>query len=292
MRAARIRVVGYLSLDTLQIGDAASEPLPGGAALYAALGARHAGAAVSLDALIGDDYPKTWLEALAALGIDVSRVQRRAGPTRTTVLRYDGDGRRASPHFREQLWWERTRALAPVVGDDLGQMDAVVAGPMPLDSLSALLQQAAAVGVPVVADTSEAFVSDNPQRLLQLIGQLAVFAPSLDETRLLLPQYDDDAAATFLACHGVHILHKRGARGAVAVTARRTETVRIAAPPATVVDPTGAGDATVGALAARWACGVDFLDAARAALATGALATTCHGPAALGLVTSPLAHLQ
>ena len=292
MVAPRIRVVGYLSLDTLQTGDGASEPLPGGAALYAALGARHAGAVVSLDACVGDDYPQTWLEALGALGIDVSRVQRRAGPTRSTVLRYDGDGRRVSPHFGERLWWERTRALAPVVGDDLVRVDALVACPMPLDSLSALLQQAAAGGVPVVADTSEAFVSDNPQRLLQLIGQLAVFAPSLAETRLLLPQVDDDAAAALLAGHGVHILHKRGAQGAVAVTARGTETVRIPAPPARVVDPTGAGDATAGALAARWAGGVDFLHAATAALATGALATTAQGPTALGLLTQPLVHLQ
>ena len=292
MHPARLRVVGYLSLDTLQAAGAASEPVPGGAALYAALGARHAGATVSLEALVGDDYPQPWLEALNALGIDVSRVQRRTGPTRTTALQYDGDGRRASPHFREPIWWERTRVLAPVVGDDLGQVDAVVACPMPVDSLSALLQRAAAAGVPVVADTSEAFVSDNPQRLLQLTGQLAVFAPSREETRLLLPEYDDDDAAAFLARHGVHILHKRGAQGAVAVTARGTATVRIPAPPAMVVDPTGAGDATVGALAARWAAGSDFLDAAKAALAIGALTTTCVGPAALGLVFRQPAHSQ
>jgi ribokinase len=292
MRPARIRVVGYLSLDTLQAEGAASEPAPGGAALYAALGARHAGATVSLEALVGDDYPQPWLEALEALGIDVSRVQRRAGPSRRANLRYDGKGRRSSAHFGDALWWERTRMLAPVVGDDLAQMDAVVACPMPLGSLSALLQQAAAVGVPVVADTSEAFVSDNPQRLLQLAGQVAVFAPSREETRLMLPQYDDDAAAAFLARHGAHILHKRGAQGAVAVTAHGAQTVRIPAPPAVVIDPTGAGDATVGALAARWASGVGFLDAATAALATGALATTCLGPAALGLVNLPLAHLQ
>ena len=182
--------------------------------------------------------------------------------------------------------------LAPVLGDDLGQVDAVVACPMPVDSLSALLQRAVAAGVPVVADTSEAFVSDNPRRLLQLIGRLAVFAPSREETRLLLPQYDDDTAAAWLARDGAHILHKRGAQGAVAVAARGTATVRIPAPPAVVADPTGAGDATVGALAARWAAGSDFLDAATAALATGALATTGVGPAALGLVIRQPEHFQ
>ncbi len=292
MHQARIRVVGYLSLDTLHVAGVAFEQVPGGAGLYAALGARHAGAAVSIEAVVGEDYPQLWLQALDALGIDVSRVQRGAGRTRTTTLQYGSDGRRASPHFRDAVWWERTRVLAPVVRDSLGQVDAVVACPMPVESLSALLHQVVPAGVPVVADTSEAFVSDNPRRLLQLIGQLAIFAPSREETRLLLPQCDDDAAVAFLARHGAHILHKRGAQGAVAMTAHGSATVRIPAPPAVVVDPTGAGDATVGALAAHWAGGGDFLAAATAALATGALATTRVGPAALGLVTRPLAHSQ
>lgn len=292
MRPARVRVVGYLSLDSVQTARGASEMVPGGAALYAALGARHAGAAVSLEACVGDDYPAPWLESLHALGIDVSRVQRRTGPTRTTTLDYDDAGRRASPHFRDPLWWERTRALAPMPGDDLAQVDVVVACPMPIDTLAALLQRAAAAAVPVVADTSEAFVSDNPQRLLQLVGRLAVFAPSREETRLLLPQCDDDAAAGWLARQGAHILHKRGAQGALALTAHAAATVHIPAPPATVIDPTGAGDATVGALAARWAAGCGFLEAATAALATGALTTTGIGPAALGLVALQPAHSQ
>jgi sugar/nucleoside kinase (ribokinase family) len=58
------------------------------------------------------------------------------------------------------------------------------------------------------------------------------------------------------------------------------------APPAEVVDPTGAGDATVGALAAGLAFRRPFLDAARGALAVGAAAVSGLGPTSLGLGSS------
>jgi sugar/nucleoside kinase (ribokinase family) len=284
MRQARVRVVGYLSIDTLQVEGTVSQRVPGGAALYAALGARLAGGDVSVEASVGDDYPPQWLPALDALGIDVSRVQQRTGLTRRATLRHHGDGRRTSSHFRDALWWERTRELAPVTAHDLSHTDIVVACPMPIDTLSTLMARAADAGVPVVADTSEAFVSGDPQWMMKLIGRLAIFAPSREETRQLLPKHDDDAAATCLAGRGVHILQKRGAQGAMAIAAHAVQGACIPAPPAAVVDPTGAGDATVGALATHWSTNRDFLAAARAALAIGALATTGTGPAGLGLV--------
>ena len=292
MRTARILVVGYLSIDTLQAASAEPVEVPGGAALYAALGARQAGAHASIAAVVGEDYPQPWLHSLAQMGVDVSRVQRRAGSTRTTALRYGAGGHRDSPHYRDDVWWHRTRALAPALQGDLAQVDVLVACPMPIDSLAALLQLAALAGVPVVADTSEAFVTEDPQRLLELVGELAAFAPSREETRLLWPQCDDDAAALALAGRGVHVLHKRGAQGAAAVPAHGSVPVHIPAPPAAVVDPTGAGDATVGALAAHIGGGAGFLDAAAAALATGALATTGIGPAALGLLIRSHLHTQ
>lgn len=284
MRQARIRVVGYLSIDALEVDGTRSERVPGGAALYSALGARHAGASVTLEACVGDDYPPQWLAAVGALGIDVSRVQWRRGPTRKATLRYHDDGQRTSSHFDEAVWWERTRELAPAASDDLTQIDAVVACPMPIETLSSLLTRAAHVGVPVVADTSPAFVAGEPHLLMKLVGGLAIFAPSREETRQLLPEHNDDSAVAWLADQGTHVLQKRGAQGALAITAGARQRACIPAPPAAVIDPTGAGDATVGALAAHWSTDRDFLCAARAALETGALATTGLGPSSLGLI--------
>jgi len=280
--APRVLVVGYLSMDTLQLPGATPVQVPGGGALYAALGARHAGAQAVICAAVGEDFPHLWLQALSMLGIDVSGVQRRPGATRTSCLIYGaGDGRQ-SPHHRQPAWWERTLALAPAPTDAAAGCDAVVACPMAADRLESLLQWARQHALPVTADTSSAFVERDKGALLRLLDRLAVFAPSLEETRALWPELDDDAAASALAARGVNVVQKRGAQGAVAVSAHDSALVRLPAPPAQVVDTTGAGDATVGALAAMLVQGGSFVQAVRAALHTGALATTGMGPTALG----------
>ncbi len=293
MRPRQILAVGYLSIDTIETTAGRFERVPGGAALYAALGVRHAGGIAAVAAAVGEDYPAQWLDALAALGIDISRVQRRPGPTRTAGLQHSAAGNRASSHHADDAWWRRTAALAPPRLGNLAGVDGLVAGPMPPDSLSDLLQQAARPDLPVVADTSEAFALAAPASLINLLSRLAVFAPSREETRLLLPDLSDDAAASSLARRGVHIVQKRGAQGAWAVAAGGGTGTLLPAPHATMVDPTGAGDATVGALALRLARGESFLLAAAASLMTGAAAVSGIGPAALGLLTETgCPHLQ
>jgi sugar/nucleoside kinase (ribokinase family) len=104
-----------------------------------------------------------------------------------------------------------------------------------------------------------------------------------------MPHLDDDEAAEALARLGPAVLQKRGAAGALAVEAGGGARHILPAPPvAKVVDPTGAGDAVVGALAARLALGEPFAKAAEAALSAGALAVSGIGPAGLGLDLTPL----
>jgi sugar/nucleoside kinase (ribokinase family) len=279
MHAPAILVVGYLSIDTIETPEARYERVPGGAAMYAALGARQAGARAAIAAAIGEDYPVEWLEALRALAIDVSRVEQRLGATRRAFISHAPSGARASPHHDESGWWERTEALAPRCGD-CGGTDAVVAGPVPASTLRAVLSVARAAQAPVIADTSEAFAQRSRDALLACLRDISVFAPSREETRLLVPGYSDDDAALRLAACGPRILQKRGAEGGVAVDG--TSLVRIPVARARVVDPTGAGDATVGALAAFLARGDPFGNAAAAAISVGAMAVASVGPAAFG----------
>ena len=286
MRQRRILAVGYLSIDTIETPAGRFERVPGGAALYAALGVRHAGALAGVVAAVGNDYPIHWLDVLAQMGIDISRVERRPGPTRTARLQHSAGGKRLSPLHGDDVWWQRTLARSPPPLGDLGDVDGLVAGPMPVDALSAVIHQAARQKLHVIADTSEAFAIHAAARLLDLVSQLAAFAPSREETRLLLPGVTDDMAASSLAERGMHVLQKRGADGAWAVSAGGGPGIHMPAPPAVVIDPTGAGDATVGALAAHLFSAQSFMVAATAALSTGAVAVSGIGPAALGLSTS------
>ncbi len=282
-----ILAVGYLSIDTIRTPDHARRT-PGGAALYAALGATWAGAETAIAAAIGDDFEADWLDAMAASGIDCAAIERRPGPTRRARLIHRQDGTRLSAHG--EAWWERTAALSPPE-PSLDGMRCCLGCPMPAPRLLRLLDQAHQAGIPVVADVSEAFAAQAPTALLALVPRLHAFAPSCEETRLLLPSLTDDEAAMALARLGPHVLQTRGADGAVAVAAGGAGLVRLPAPPVDpVVDPTGAGDATTGALSALL-LRVPFIEAARAALAAGALAVSAVGPEAFGLGASRRATL-
>lgn len=279
MSGPRVLAVGYLSIDRISGPEGAHERVPGGAALYAALGARMAGAEAAISAAIGDDYPEPWLQALGSLGIDLSQVTRRGGPTRTASLAHASSGLRVSGHHGEPEWWERTQALSPALAG-ARDVDVVVAGPMPAAALSDIVRVAQKVGVPVVADTSEAFAARSGEAIRALLPDLLAFAPSREETRLLRPGLSDDEAAQCLAAGGPQIVQKRGADGAFAVG--RGDIALIPAPPARVVDPTGAGDATVGALAAYLAVGQPLREAVTGALRVGAATVSGLGAAALG----------
>jgi sugar/nucleoside kinase (ribokinase family) len=278
----RIVVYGYLSVDTLATGAGRHDGVPGGAALYAALGARMTGARVAIRAAVGEDYPVGWLAELARLGIDVSGVERRAGPTRRARITHAADGGRASPHHDDALWWERTATLTPPLGSAMDRDDLAVIAPMPLAAAEVI---AGHHGGRAVLDLSEAFARSDAAAWLRLAGTLACFAPSREETRLLLPGLDDGAALRRLAARSTLVVQKRGAEGLALAT--HDGIIGIPPPATELVDPTGAGDATVGALAACLAAGHEPAKAARQAAAIGARTVAGLGPSALGFATLP-----
>jgi ribokinase len=275
--------IGYLSIDTIATPAGSFGPIPGGAALYSALGVRTVGVPAAIVATFGQDYPPEWLQSLAALGVDISYLLARSGPTRTAGLHYDSIGRRHSPHFKEPAWHKQTRHLAPSIPEDLHRFGRVTIGPVPVKTLRAVIKQASVCGVKLVADTSNAFEHCDPEAILELLSCMELFAPSREETRLLLPGVGDDAAAIQLAARGAHVLQKRGAEGAFLVRGGERSGIRIAASSnAPVLDPTGAGDATLGALAAELSRGLDVYEAAKIALEVGRLTVSDIGPIALG----------
>ena len=283
-----IAVVGYLSLDLVEHAGAVPFRAPGGAALYASLGARAAGGDVSLYASIGEDYPEGLLRAIEAAGIDISGVERRSGPTRCTRMSYGADGRRASHHHGDEAWWERTRALAPPSSFLGKHPDARLFTPLPAPLLADYAERSR--GRLRTADTSEAFARTERAALLAAVAKLDVFAPSREETRLLLPELDDDAAARDLARRGPAVVQKRGPDGAFVVLPRNGTEIRYDAPVVAVADPTGAGDAFAGALTVAAAQGLSWPDIMQAAFAVAARAVAAYGPAGLGLDWAAVEH--
>ena len=281
----RVTVAGYLSLDTIACPYGTFENVPGGAALYAALGARAAGARVRLRAALCEDFPALWLDALAAAGIDLEGLGPAAGATRRARLEdreatHERATRRASPHHGEPAWWTRTRALAPMPCRSPAAVVVVTA--MPVECLVRHVETARALGARVVADTSEAYAAAEGEALLAALPRLDLFAPSREEVRLLLPGLDDVAAQRALDSRCPQVVQKRGPDGMWWSSAglpvfHEPSHLR------EVADSTGAGDAAVGALAAGLARGLPVTELLREASAIAAYAAGMVGPLGLGL---------
>ena len=285
----RVTVSGYLSLDTIVCPSGTYEEVPGGAALYAALGARAAGARVRIRAALCDDFPRAWLDALSSLGIDLDGLEPAGGASRRGRLEdreatHERATRRVSPHHRDPAWWARTRALAPT--PCLRGADAVVLTAMPVGSLVRHVEAARARGIRVVADTSEAFAATEGEALLAALPRIDLFAPSREEVRLLLPGLYDEAAQRALDARCPQVVQKRGPDGmwwsspGCPVHHEPSRAREIA-------DSTGAGDAAVGALAAGLARGLPVPELLREASEIAARAAGQVGPIGLGLGPEP-----
>ena len=120
----RVTVAGYLSLDTIVCPYGTFEDVPGGAALYAALGAREAGARVRLRAALCEDFPAS-LARCPRLGRHRSR-RARARPRHDAAR--PPRGSRGEPHAGDPA------CIAPsprsrVVGADPGSRTHAVPEP-------------------------------------------------------------------------------------------------------------------------------------------------------------------
>ena len=281
----RVTVAGYLSLDTLVCPAGTFEEVPGGAALYAALGARAAGARVRLRASLCDDFPLPCLDALASVGIDIDGLEPAAGATRRGYLEdreasHERVTPRESPHHLDPAWWARTRDLAPT--PCVHPADVVVCTAMPVDCLVRHVEAARAPGSRVVADTSEAYAAAEGEALLAALPRLDLFAPSREEVRLLFPEFDDEAAQRALDTRCPQVVQKRGPDGMWWSRASHP-LIREPSHAREISDSTGAGDAAVGAIAAGLARGLPVPDLLRLASGVAARAVGAVGPHGLGI---------
>ncbi len=82
-----LAVAGNLLVDDVVYQDGRTRMAqPGGATLYAALGARLWGIRVGIVSVVGDDYPARMLDDLADRGIDLTGIRRLGRPARARAV--------------------------------------------------------------------------------------------------------------------------------------------------------------------------------------------------------------
>ncbi|MPR00452.1 ribokinase [Modestobacter sp. I12A-02628] len=251
--------------------------LPGGKGANQAVAAARLGAATTLVGAVGDDSSAAAaLPLLRAAGVDVTTVEVVPGPTGLAIVTVDDAG-------------ENSIVVVPgantaVDADAVSRHAGVVAGA----AVVVLQGEIPAAGVAAAARAATGRVLLNLAPVIPLDPSVVRLADPLvvneHEAGLLLEQLapgsgtpsDDAALVAALRAQGIaSVALTRGAAGAICSDADGTHTVP--APTVRAVDTSGAGDAFVGALAARLAVGASLLEAVQLAVRVGAHAVQGHG---------------
>ncbi len=285
-KSNRILVVGSLNMDLVVLVETHPKPgdtvlggdtrtIPGGKGANQAAAASKAGGRVAMLGLVGSDaYGEALREALQEAGVDVGLVDTAKGPSGVALITVDADGQNmivVSPGANGKLTPERFEEKM-LDGAALVMMQLEI----PLETVQAVAEAAAAHGVPVLLNPAPAQpLSD---KLLQKIKYLVV---NEGEAALLSSLEVKDAesaltAAQSLCERGVEtVVVTLGARGLV--WSGGDGEGMLEAHNVRAIDTTAAGDAFCGAFAVALAEERGLELSLRFANAAGALATTKEG---------------
>ena len=310
---------GGLRIDYLITREGeAHNGLPGGNALYAAVGARLWWDNVALWAHHGRNYPASWLDTFAGHGLDTAGLRRLAeDQDHRTFYAYTPDGARDDTH-PEAHFARIGRPLPPQLAgyvhstpqqdeahqfeplaprpeqwpDAYGEAAAVHLAPLPLATHLHAPPVLRAAGVQFISvDPGERYmIPERTPYLQQLLPQVDAFLPSDQEVRSLFGQEVDLWwAADQLADWGAPIVViKVGPEGVLlldrAASHRRQLSAYHALQDARIVDVTGAGDSFCGGFLAGLAQSGDSQTAVRMGLVSASMIIEGYGVLyALGL---------
>ena len=273
--------IGNLSLDNIKAGGS-SFSVPGGATLYGALASTLFGARVSLIGFIGKDYPVDVLRKISRYGIDTRLLSLSNEHTTRFDLRYDTDMKLTSMTVRSPLFNYFFTLEIPKLNTQLVNIST-----NPLSVQKSLLEKFKAtkgVQVPILAmQTHGSYLKgEDPQILMNTLEKVDLFFASETDLKELFDGLADLSEITHTLSARVRkcTCITRGEKG-VLIALRRSPVVCMNLPRVSVVDPTGAGDAFVGAFLASYLKNEDPIVASISGHIAACVAVTAIGPHSL-----------
>lgn len=249
--------------------------LPGGKGANQAVAAALLGAEVTMIGAVGGDaYAEVALSALADAGVDLQSVRRTGGGTGVAVVEVADDGENTIvvlPGANAEVTPELVGASSAAIR---GAAVVVVQGELPAEATEAAVRSASGRVIvnlaPVIAVDPEVLLRADPLVVNEHEGALVLAQAGGGRAP------DHEGVVTGLLARGfASVVMTLGAAGALVSAGGAVRAVR--APHVRVVDTTGAGDAFVGALAARLAVGDRLEEAVRFAVRVGSFAVQRPG---------------
>jgi len=278
--------VGHLAIDRIFSPKiVAPRPTLGGPPTYVSLSARRLGAEVSVVSKVGGDFPDEYVTWLGANEVDVSGLKRvEEAPTTRFILRYEDDGGRKlqvasrAPSICPEDIPPNLKAkaghVAPIVNEVLpetvGKLRKMV-GVLSLDP-QGFVRQIDKEGNVILRRWA------NPQ----VLQQIDVYKSSLAEIRMVTGLKNPRSAMRKVANYGIPIVMvTKGVEGSTLLYEGKFYDVP-ACKPRVILDPTGAGDAFIGAFLAEYVQEKNLLWCACVGSAASSFLLEGVGPAVFG----------
>lgn len=276
-------VVGHITIDWIERRGLKPKFTPGGSAVYASLAAKAMGAKVSVVSKVGADFPDEFVVWLSRSGVDLTGVKRVEAPTTRFVLRYRDDERTLQlKRLCDSILPEDAPTNLRTKAIHLGS----VAGEIPIETVRRLASLVDVVSLDlqgfVRAFNSEGLVSERRRLDVGVLGCVDIVKASEEELQAAMNIHDTWKAmeATAQLAPNIVIVTK-GVKGAAMLLDKNRYEVP-ACEPRLIVDPTGAGDAFIGAFMAEYVYGRDPLWCAAVGSSASSFVVEGLGPSYLG----------
>jgi sugar/nucleoside kinase (ribokinase family) len=243
----KLLIVGTVAFDAIETPFGKTDKILGGAGTYIGLSASFFNVQSAIVSVVGDDFPKEYLDLLTSRNIDISGLEVvKGGKTFFWSGRYHND-----LNSRDTLDTQ-LNVLAdfqPVVPQDYKNADVVMLGNLHPLVQSSVLDQMTVQPKLIVLDTMNFWMDCALTELLDVIKRVDVITINDEEARQLSGEYSLVKAAAKIQKMGPkYVVIKKGEHGALLFHGKEVFFAP-ALPLEEVFDPTGAGDTFAGGFA-------------------------------------------
>lgn len=243
----KLLIVGTVAFDAIETPFGKTDKILGGAATFIGLAASQFEVDAAIVSVVGDDFPKEYLDLLSDKNIDISAIEIvKGGKTFYWKGKYHND-----LNSRDTLATELNvlADFTPVVPNNFRNAEVVMLGNLHPSVQKSVIEQMETKPKLIVLDTMNFWMDNALEELLDVIKHVDVITINDEEARQLTKEYSlVKAAAAIHKLGPKYVVIKKGEHGALLF---KDENVFFAPalPLEEVFDPTGAGDTFAGGFA-------------------------------------------
>lgn len=248
--STRALIYGTIAIDTLITPAGQANAVLGGSGPYAALAARLLSSEIDLFGVVGDDFPATYRQALELRGVSMQHVAQVPGRTFAWTGKYEQDMNNRTSLSTIEGVQEHWRPLPPPA---LSQSGLVVAANVTPPLQYTLLEHCNPQAF-TMADFMKSWIEREREYTHKLLQRVDLALMNDEEAREYAhTDCSIEAGYALLAAGPAYAIVKHGSAGSTLFHRDARGEVRLFRCPAWPLqhpeDPTGAGDAYMGALA-------------------------------------------